>query len=86
MKESIYRTYEELPLLLNAEVVVKVLGIALSAPMNSCAKLIFQTAPSPISAWPPPSVMKLASTGVTSVKIDTEGKNTKAIAECIKHQ
>lgn len=31
MKESIYRTYEELPLFLNAEVVAKVLGIAPSS-------------------------------------------------------
>ena len=28
MKESIYKTYEELPLFLNAETVAKVLGIA----------------------------------------------------------
>ena len=28
MKESVYKTYEELPLFLNAEVVAKVLGIA----------------------------------------------------------
>jgi predicted DNA-binding transcriptional regulator AlpA len=31
MKESIYKTYEELPLFLNAEVVAKVLGIAPSS-------------------------------------------------------
>ena len=31
MKESIYRTYEELPLFLNAEAVAKVLGIAPSS-------------------------------------------------------
>lgn len=28
MKESIYKTYEELPLFLNADVVAKVMGIA----------------------------------------------------------
>ena len=28
MKESIYKSYEELPLLLNAETVTKVLGVA----------------------------------------------------------
>ena len=32
MKESVYKTYEELPLFLNAELVAKVLGIA---PSNS---------------------------------------------------
>mgnify|MGYP001098684585 FL=1 len=31
MKESIYKTYEELPLFLNAETVAKVLGIAPSS-------------------------------------------------------
>ena len=31
MKESVYKTYEELPLFLNAEVVAKVLGIAPSS-------------------------------------------------------
>ena len=31
MKESLYKTYEELPLFLNAEVVAKVLGIAPSS-------------------------------------------------------
>lgn len=31
MKESIYKTYEELPLFLNADVVAKVLGIAPSS-------------------------------------------------------
>ena len=31
MKESIYKTYEKLPLFLNAGVVAKVLGIALSS-------------------------------------------------------
>lgn len=31
MKESIYKTYEELPLFLNAELVGKVLGIAPSS-------------------------------------------------------
>ena len=31
MKESAYKTYEELPLFLNAEVVAKVLGIAPSS-------------------------------------------------------
>ena len=31
MKESIYKTYDELPLFLNAEVVAKVLGIAPSS-------------------------------------------------------
>ena len=31
MKDSIYKTYEELPLFLNAEVVAKVLGIAPSS-------------------------------------------------------
>ena len=31
MKESVYKTYEELPLFLNAEVVAKVLGIASSS-------------------------------------------------------
>ena len=31
MKESIYKTYEELPLFLNAKVVAKVLGIAPSS-------------------------------------------------------
>lgn len=31
MKESIYKTYEELPLFLNAELVAKVLGIAPSS-------------------------------------------------------
>lgn len=31
MKKSIYKTYEELPLFLNAEVVAKVLGIASSS-------------------------------------------------------
>lgn len=31
MKESVYRTYEELPLFLNAETVAKVLGIAPSS-------------------------------------------------------
>lgn len=29
MKESVYKNYEELPLFLNAETVVKVLGVAL---------------------------------------------------------
>lgn len=33
MKESVYKTYEELPLFLNAEIVAKVLGIA---PSSSC--------------------------------------------------
>ena len=31
MKESVYKTYEELPLFLNAETVAKVLGIAPSS-------------------------------------------------------
>ena len=31
MKESIYKTYEELPLFLNADVVAKLLGIAPSS-------------------------------------------------------
>lgn len=31
MKESIYKTYEELPLFLNAELMAKVLGIAPSS-------------------------------------------------------
>lgn len=31
MKESVYKTYEELPLFLNADVVAKVLGIAPSS-------------------------------------------------------
>ena len=31
MKESVYKSYEELPLFLNAEVVAKVLGIAPSS-------------------------------------------------------
>lgn len=31
MKESLYKTYEELPLFLNADVVAKVLGIAPSS-------------------------------------------------------
>ncbi|NBI66546.1 DNA-binding protein [Pseudoflavonifractor sp. 60] len=31
MKESVYKTYEELPLFLNVEVVAKVLGIAPSS-------------------------------------------------------
>ena len=31
MKESVYKTYEQLPLFLNAEVVAKVLGIAPSS-------------------------------------------------------
>lgn len=31
MKESLYKTYEELPLFLNAETVAKVLGIAPSS-------------------------------------------------------
>lgn len=31
MKESIYKTYEELTLLLNADTVVKVLGISVSS-------------------------------------------------------
>ena len=31
MKESVYKTYEELPLFLNAELVAKVLGIAPSS-------------------------------------------------------
>lgn len=31
MKESVYKTYEELPLFLNAEAVAKVLGIAPSS-------------------------------------------------------
>ena len=33
MKESVYKTYKELPLFLNAEIVAKVLGIA---PSSSC--------------------------------------------------
>jgi len=31
MKESVYRTYEELPLFLNAEMVAKVLGVSPSS-------------------------------------------------------
>ena len=31
MKESIYKTYDELPLFLNAETVAKVLGVSLSS-------------------------------------------------------
>ena len=31
MKESVYKTYKELPLFLNAEIVAKVLGIAPSS-------------------------------------------------------
>ena len=31
MKQSVYKTYEELPLFLNAEIVAKVLGIAPSS-------------------------------------------------------
>ena len=31
MKESIYKSYEELPLFLNAELVAKVLGISISS-------------------------------------------------------
>lgn len=31
LKESIYKTYDELPLLLNADTVVKVLGISVSS-------------------------------------------------------
>ncbi len=30
MKESMYKTYEELPLFLNADMVAKVLGVAIS--------------------------------------------------------
>ena len=31
MKESIYKSYEELPLFLNAELVAKVLGVSISS-------------------------------------------------------
>ena len=35
MKESIYKTYDELPLFLNAETVAKVLGVSPSSASNS---------------------------------------------------
>ena len=38
MKESVYKTYEELPLFLNAEIVAKVLGVSLS----SCYELMHE--------------------------------------------
>ena len=39
MKESIYKSYEELPLFLNAELVAKVLGI----PISSTYELMHET-------------------------------------------
>ena len=38
MKESLYKTYEELPLFLNAEMVANLLGISIS----SCYELIHE--------------------------------------------
>ena len=38
MKESVYRSYDALPLFLNSNTVSKVLGVSSSAPMNSCTQ------------------------------------------------
>ena len=43
MKESIYKSYEELPLFLNAEMVAKVLGISISSTYELMHEASFPT-------------------------------------------
>ena len=43
MKESIYKSYEELPLFLNAELVAKVLGISISGTYELMHEASFPT-------------------------------------------
>ncbi len=41
MKESVYKSYEELPLFLNAKMVGRRLALLHPAPMSSCTNQIF---------------------------------------------
>ena len=43
MKESIYKSYEELPLFLNAELVAKVLGVSISSSYELMHEASFPT-------------------------------------------
>ena len=43
MKESTYKTYDELPLFLNAEIVAKVLGISISSTYELMHEASFPT-------------------------------------------
>ena len=43
MKESIYKSYEELPLFLNAELVAKVLGVSISSTYELMHEASFPT-------------------------------------------
>ena len=43
MKESIYKSYEELPLFLNAELVAKVLGVSISSAYELMHEASFPT-------------------------------------------
>ena len=45
MKESIYKSYDELPLFLNAEIVAQVLGIAPSSAYELMHEEVFPSVP-----------------------------------------